>query len=428
VLDHAKNLATDSSPAIRREVAVAMRDVPLKDCQDILLKLAGGYDGKDRFYLEAFGEACDGKEETIYPILLTESGMNDPLKWSDAFAGIAWRLHAKAAIDAFAARAADSSLSLEQRKQAIVALAFINDEKSAEAMAELARTGADDLRPLATWWMTNRVNNDWKEFHAARHFSAPEGLGGEKKPDPKALAAMEKLRETLTDEKAAPFARTQAANKLAVDPEGGKFLISLAAEGKFPQQLSEGVTDRIYKNPDLTVRALASQYFPRKAAGGNALPPLKELAAMPGDAKRGHDVFFGNTASCTKCHKFNGEGKDVGPDLTAIRTKYQRPELLDSVLNPSAAIAFGYEAWIVKTKKNDVYSGFIIADGEIITLKESTGEQRVIPAKDIVLRKKQTMSVMPDNVALGLTAQELADLAEFLLKSPVTLTTTKPAQ
>jgi len=74
----------------------------------------------------------------------------------------------------------------------------------------------------------------------------------------------------------------------------------------------------------------------------------------------------------------------------------------------SAAIAFGYEAWIVKTKKNDVYSGFIIADGEIITLKESSGEQRTIAAKDIVLRKKQTMSIMPDNVALGLTALTFA--------------------
>jgi putative heme-binding domain-containing protein len=169
---------------------------------------------------------------------------------------------------------------------------------------------------------------------------------------------------------------------------------------------------------------LASQYFPRKAAGGTPLPPVKELAAMPGDIKRGHDVFFGNTAACGKCHKFNGEGKDVGPDLTAIRTKFQKPEVLDSVLNPSAAIAFGYEAWIVKTKKNDVYSGFIIADGEIITLKESSGEQRTIAAKDIVLRKKQTMSIMPDNVALGLTAQELSDLAEYLLKAPVTLPAT----
>jgi len=349
--------------------------------------------------------------------------VNDPLKWSDAFTGIAWRLHPKASISAFAARAADANLSPEQRKQAVVALAFINDEKSAEAMSELARTGPEDVRAPADWWMTNRVKNDWKELHAARHYT-PMVATAEKKLDPKAQAALDKALATVVDEKATSHARTQAVNRLAADPDGGRMLIGLVAEGKFPEQFNENAGDRLYKNPDVSVRALASQYFPRKAAGGNPLPPVKELAAMPGDVKRGHDVFFGNTAACAKCHKFNGEGKDVGPDLTAIRTKFQKPEVLDSVLNPSAAIAFGYEAWIVKTKKNDVYSGFIIADGEIITLKESSGEQRTIAAKDIVLRKKQTMSIMPDNVALGLTAQELSDLAEYLLKAPVTLPAT----
>jgi putative heme-binding domain-containing protein len=258
------------------------------------------------------------------------------------------------------------------------------------------------------------VNNDWKQYHAARHFDAPEG-DGNRKPNANAQARLEKDRATFLDESATKHNRTQAAGRLAGNPEGARFILSLAAEGKFPQEFAEAVTERLYKSSDLSVRALASQYFPRTGAGGDPLPPLKELAAVKGDARRGRDVFFGNTAACAKCHRFGDEGKDVGPDLSAIRTKFQRPELLDSILNPNGAIAFGYEAWIVKTKSNDVYSGFILADAETVTLKESTGEQRTIAAKDIVLRKKQTISVMPDNVALGLTAQELADLTEFLL-------------
>src|SRR5439155_8800950 len=133
------------------------------------------------------------------------------------------------------------------------------------------------------------------------------------------------------------------------------------------------------------------------------------------DAARGRAVFFGSAAACSRCHRFNNEGKDVGPDLTAIRTKFARPELLDNILNPSANIAFGYEPWLVKTKAGDVYSGFILADGESVVIKESSGEQRTIPGNQVVLRKKQPMSIMPDNVALGLSAQDLADLAEFLL-------------
>ena len=51
-------------------------------------------------------------------------------------------------------------------------------------------------------------------------------------------------------------------------------------------------------------------------------------------------------------------------------------------------------------------------------MKESSGEERTIPANEIVLRKRQPFSVMPDNVALGLTAQQLADVAAFLSSSP----------
>ncbi|HEV2293382.1 MAG TPA: PVC-type heme-binding CxxCH protein [Tepidisphaeraceae bacterium] len=416
VLDLAKQLADDPSPAVRREVAIALRDVSLEKCEDALVKLAKGYDGKDRFYLEAFGIACDGKEAAIYPVLLEQLGNADSLKWSESFAGIAWRLHPTQAIDALAARAASAGLSAAARAQALSALAFIHDERAARAMSSLARSATDDVRPLAEWWIAHRVSNDWKEFAAARHHVSPDPA----KSDPSNLARLEEDRNQFLDESAAKRSRDAAARRLADDPKGAKFLLALAAEGKFPKGFTDTVADRLHKSGDLTVRAMASEYFPRQGAGGAPLPPIKELAAMKGDAARGRAVFFGNTAGCAKCHQFNGEGKNVGPDLSAIRTKFGRPELLDSILNPSAAIAFGYEAWIVKTKHNDVYSGFILADSaENFVLKDSSGEQRTIPAKDIALRKRQTISVMPDNVALGLNAQELADLAEFLQTAPV---------
>ncbi len=415
VLENATALAGDPSPAVRREVAIALRDVPLEKCRDAIVKLAEGYDGKDRFYLEAFGIACDGKEAAIYPVLLAKLGNGDPLKWSESFAAIAWRLHPTQAIDALAVRAASAALSPQARTQALTALAFIHDEQSAQAMSSLARTGAEELRPLAEWWIGHRVTNEWNDLAAARHHVSPDA----EESDPAKLARLEKDRKQFLDENATKRNRDGAARRLADDPDGAKFLLALAAEGKFPKEFRNTVSDRLHKSGDLTVRAMASEYFPRETVGGAPLPPIKELAAMKGDAERGRAVFFGNTAACAKCHKFGSEGKDVGPDLSAIRTKFGRPELLDSILNPSAAIAFGYEAWIVKTKQNDVHSGFVIADNaDNVVLKDSAGEQRTIPAKDITLRKKQTLSVMPDNVALGLNAQELVDLVEFLQTEP----------
>ena len=410
----AQVLADNPSPAIRRESAIALRDVPFEKCKDVLVKLAGGYGGRDRFYLEAFGIACDGKEEAIYPLLLEKFGDAEPLKWSQKMADLAWRLHPRAAIDALAARATSVALSSEARKQSLDALAFISDTRAAEAMVKLADSGPDDVRALAKWWVTNRAGNAWKAYAAVQRFapvasSQPSAATTQRIDD----------RETILDKKLPMKVRERAATRLAVDRDGAVILIALAAEGTFPKDLRDVVTDRLTRNPDLAVRALASQYFPRQTIGGQSLPPIKQLASMSGDATRGRAVFFGAAAACARCHRFNGEGKDVGPDLTSIRTKYARLELLDNILNPSANIAFGYQPRTMKTRSGEVYSGFILADGESLVIKESTGEQRTIPKSQIVLRKKQPLSIMPDNVALGLSAQDLADLAEFLLASPV---------
>jgi putative membrane-bound dehydrogenase-like protein len=425
VLAHAAVLANDPSPAVRREVAIALRDVPLAQCQNLLLTLARGYDGADRAYLEAFGIACDRKEDAIYPLLLDKLGSGDPLHWSDAMTGLAWRLHPRASLDAFVARAKSPTLSSAAHLQALTAIAFIKDEQAAVAMDQLRTSGPSDVKPVAQWWLKTRGGNDWKDFAVARNYAVVAASEDSAKTAHRDAARREADLAKLANGALAKGERERAAVRLAGEREGAMMVIAMAAEKKFPAELMSVVADAISRNPDLSIRAMAGTYFPRKTAAGVALPPIKDLARLSGDASRGRAVFFGNAASCSRCHAFNGEGKDIGPDLTAIRTKFQRPELLDAILNPSASIAFGYEPWIVQTTDGQVYSGFIQADGETVVMKESTGEQRRIPKSKIKKRVKQSMSVMPDNVALGLTAQELADVAEFLLKSPVTATKTK---
>ena len=407
VVGHAAALASDPSPAVRREVAVALRDVPFEQCRDVLLKLADGYDGKDRTYLEAFGLACDGKEEPIFPLLLERFGDGETMH------DFAWRLHPRSSLKLLAAQAESPQATPAGRQRAADAIAFVPDASAAEAMAQLARSGPEDVKPVAAWWLKHRAGNDWKDFQAADPFAAreTEGISGAEKKRQADLATMLDASKPLR-------AREGAMARLARNADGGKLIVALAADDRFPKDLADAVVEPIHHNPDLSIRAMAGTYFPRKTIGGETLPPVAELAKKPGNAARGRAVFFGNTAACGRCHLFNGEGKDVGPDLTQIRTKYARPELLDAILYPSANIAFGYQPWIVQTTDGQVYSGFITADGESVTIKESSGEQRTVPAKQIKKRIRQPMSVMPDNVGLGLSSQDLADVAEFLLKAP----------
>ena len=164
VLAYAAKLAADSSPAVRREVAVAMRDVPLAEAKNILLTLAQGYDGMDRTYLEAWGLGCTGKEAEIYAALAAGQKEADPLKWSAAYAGLAWRLTPSAAVSPFAARAMAAALPEKERLAAVTALGFIPTQEAASALLGLAQKATGLVQQQAFWWLLNYKDTRWAGF------------------------------------------------------------------------------------------------------------------------------------------------------------------------------------------------------------------------------------------------------------------------
>jgi len=165
VLEFAKVSAGDTSPAVRREAALAMWGVPFADAKDVLLKVAEGYDGKDRSYLAALGIGATGNEAAFYDALAAKAP-KDAVAWPESMARLAWRMMVPAAVPAMKARALSEKLSPEQRKLAIDALGFIRDESAAEAMVEVlaALPGTDPLRTTAIFWIENRADNEWEGF------------------------------------------------------------------------------------------------------------------------------------------------------------------------------------------------------------------------------------------------------------------------
>ena len=219
---------------------------------------------------------------------------------------------------------------------------------------------------------------------------------------------------SLLDEGRPMDERRAAALRLAADGRGGHVILDLIARDELDAGLRSVVGEELFKNPDLTVRALASARLPRTNLKGAQVPSVTELVKMEGDPRRGRDVFFGTAAQCSKCHTHGTRGGNTGPELTTIGEKYGKGPLFDHILNPSAAIALGYDAWVITTKDDDLHSGFILADGEYVIIKDAEGRRHVIPADQINSRRKETSSVMPDNVAMGLDAKQLADLVAFL--------------
>jgi putative membrane-bound dehydrogenase-like protein len=163
VLAMAAKMAGDESAAIRREVALTMRDVPAAQSVPVLAKLAQQFDGKDRAYLEAIGLGSTGKEAEVYDAVSKTMG-GSPEKWSEAFAWLAWRLHPAGAVKDFKARILDEKLAADQRKLMLTALAFVPTRAAAGAMIEVAHAKDFPMTDIAKWWLLNRKGNDWKSF------------------------------------------------------------------------------------------------------------------------------------------------------------------------------------------------------------------------------------------------------------------------
>ena len=164
VLIHANALSSDESVAVRREVALAMRDLSFEDSKDVILNIASRYDGGDRWMLEALGTACTNKEAKIYDLLHSKLVEKDSLKWSPAFADIAWRLHSDVAVADFKKRALNKNFPLSERKKAMTAIGFIPTKDAALAMVEIAENGLDDTKETAKFWLFNRGGGDWKAY------------------------------------------------------------------------------------------------------------------------------------------------------------------------------------------------------------------------------------------------------------------------
>ena len=80
---------------------------------------------------------------------------------------------------------------------------------------------------------------------------------------------------------------------------------------------------------------------------------MKGLSTVPefendtGDAERGQEVFSG---TCARCHRVNGRGGRLGPDLTRIAAIRSRDMLTRSIRDPSASVAAGYRAVMLVTQ------------------------------------------------------------------------------
>ncbi|WP_435016913.1 PVC-type heme-binding CxxCH protein [Tundrisphaera sp. TA3] len=142
-----------------------------------------------------------------------------------------------------------------------------------------------------------------------------------------------------------------------------------------------------------------------------ALARYQAAVDMPGDKKRGREVFRKN---CTSCHRVDDIGVAVGPDIGDTRTK-TRAMLLNDILNPNAAIDGGSINYSVSLRDGRVLTGLIASESAAsLTLIRAEGQTDIVLRQDAEEIRSTGVSLMPEGLERNFSVQEMADLLTFL--------------
>ena len=138
-------------------------------------------------------------------------------------------------------------------------------------------------------------------------------------------------------------------------------------------------------------------------------------AMKGGDAAAGEKVFREKTeVSCVRCHRIDGTGGKVGPDLSGVGKQYDRRAVLESIVDPNLKIAEGHGQIIVATDDGLTHIGVVKEETDTqLALMDKDGNVTWLDA-DTIEGRKEGKSSMPEGLAELITRDELRDLVEYL--------------
>lgn len=151
---------------------------------------------------------------------------------------------------------------------------------------------------------------------------------------------------------------------------------------------------------------------------------------LVGNAQAGKSLFFDSSRpnSCNACHSFNGEGTQIGPDLSATASRSPRALLLSIILEreikdpryTTISISLRNGEKLVGVKREE--------DAESLRIYDTTelpAVLRTVQKINVSKIEYANESVMPTDYSSAYTIKQLLDLVTFLKSaqsnSPVTL-------
>jgi putative membrane-bound dehydrogenase-like protein len=192
-----------------------------------------------------------------------------------------------------------------------------------------------------------------------------------------------------------------------------KLLAALEKKELAPGQIDLVRRRRLLQHRDGAIQKRAARVF-ADATSPDRDKVVKEYAAalsLKGDRVRGKAVFG---KSCATCHRLEGVGHEVGPDLAALANKSPQ-YLLNEILDPNRNLDTRYIQYLATTRRGLTYTGLLLEDtATSITLRQPEGKVQVVLRADLEELRSSGQSLMPEGLEKDLTKQDVADLIAYL--------------
>ncbi len=183
---------------------------------------------------------------------------------------------------------------------------------------------------------------------------------------------------------------------------------------------------RLSRHGDRRIDALVRKHWGEVRAGTpeEKLAEVRrlqnDLRAASGDLGQGRQLF---EKLCSTCHKMDGKGNSIGPELTTAN-RQDREFLLISLVDPSVQVRKEFLSYVVRTRDGRILSGLLAEENAAgIILVNEKNERVEVRRDEIDEMRPSPTSLMPEDLLKPLTPQQVRDLFAYLHNS-----TQPPAQ
>jgi len=233
------------------------------------------------------------------------------------------------------------------------------------------------------------------------------------------ITAARAAAEKALDE-ADPTLLTEAVAVLSATKPGTKLIAERFIAKKLPRDFFPQVNEALNKFADdpefAKLRGEVLRGGLLLSLEPSQVDKIRTEVSQKGNAQRGKELYLNTKLlACASCHRMEGVGGSVGPDLTRLWDTMSVEKILESIVSPSKEIKEGFQTYRLTTADAKVYTGLKVKDdAREVVIRDANGRDIRVAKDEIESLTPSKVSLMPDNVVSQIRYDQFIDLLAFL--------------